>query len=202
MAGPTPTRFSRGAGGLPVLTMSRDAKAWAKMQQDLAIAAAGIGDVSMRAMRVVARWLQRQVKTGITRGQPGGRPLKANAQATIRRKGTSRPLIDSGTMRDSIVRSVTRRGPVVTGAVGVAKYKQHPSGRGRTVARIAMFHEFGFSHVTAGRFIRRRFLLPVLVRESGEIQKLFARFFSAGAARRLRIRGPIRPKIVRGIVRA
>lgn len=202
MAGPPPTRLSRAAGGLPILTMSRDAKAWARVQQDLAIAAAGIGDVSMRAMRVVTRWLQRQVKTGITRGLPGGRPLKRNAQATIRRKGSARPLLDSGTLRNSLTRSVTRRGRVVTGAVGIIKYRQHPSGRGRTVARVAMFAEFGFNHVTAGRFIRRRFLMPVLVREAGEIQRLFARAFSAGAARRLRIRGPIRPNIVRGIVRA
>ena len=56
--------------------------------------------------------------------------------------------------------------------------------------------------LSAGRFLRRRFLLPVLIRESPEIQKLFGRAFSAGAARRMRIRGPIRPKIVRGIVRA
>lgn len=184
-----------------VLTMTRDRAAWAKMDRDLRTAVANYPTVTERAMRVVVRWLQRQVKTGITRGAPGGRRLAANTPATIRRKGSGRPLIDSTALRSAIVQNVSRRGRVVTGAVGVQKFKQHPSGRGRTVARIATFQEFGFQHVTAGRFIRRRFLLPVLIREAPEIQKLFGRVWSAGAARRMRIRGPVRPKIGRGIVR-
>ena len=50
-------------------------------------------------------------------------------------------------------------------SLGTTAAVQTGATRRRTVGRIAAFHEFGFRHVNAGRFLRRRFLLPVLLRE-------------------------------------
>lgn len=143
------------------------------------------------AMGSVARYVNRQVREGIRSGAPGGYPLQANAPATIEKKQGRRPLFDTGTLARNIVHSVTRRGNVVTAAIGPAKFTRHADSR-RTVGRIGAFHEFGFVHagrLASGRmpqFLRRRFLLPVLLTERRNITKLFAREFSAGVARKLR----------------
>jgi hypothetical protein len=123
---------------------------------------------------------------GLRTGAPGGFPLKANAPATIRKKGGNQPLRDTGALQRAIVHSVTRTGRVVTAAIGPAAHRTHSDTR-RTVARVGAFHEFGFRSAPSGEgpFLRRRFLLPVLIRERPFIIRLFAKEFSAGMARKL-----------------
>lgn len=149
------------------------------------------------AMAAVGRLLLKQTQLGILRGAPGGVPLRANAPATIAKKGSSRPLIDTGTLLRTITTITYRRGAFVVTEVGVPRNVRHADPR-RTVARVGAFHEFGFWHANAGRFLQRPFLRPVLVREAPRIISTFSAVFGRALARRLRFFGPLRPPTAGG----
>ncbi len=191
-----------------VLTLARDVKAWTKLVNNLERAAAQYPAVTERAMVYVARWIKRQIQVGIRRGAPGGEALLPNAPATIRRKGHARVLRDTDTLLNSIAFDVTRRGPRVTAAIGVARFVAYASRPSRTAARVGAMHEFGFHHMGRGVFhtslnyLRRQFLEPVAHREAPEILKLFTRIWEGGMSRYIRFHAPLRPTAagsVRGI---
>ena len=57
------------------------------------------------AAGIVGLWVENAIKKKITSGDPAWPPLK---DATIARKGSSRPLIDTGQLRASITHVVTK----------------------------------------------------------------------------------------------
>ncbi len=59
-----------------------------------------------RVLNVLGEWAAIQVKKRITTGDPIPPP---NAPATIKRKGSSRPLVDTGRMVGAITYRITRR---------------------------------------------------------------------------------------------
>ncbi len=48
------------------------------------------------------RWRNRTIRGIVSSTDPYGSPFKPNKQSTIRRKKSSKPLIDKGTLKDSI----------------------------------------------------------------------------------------------------
>ncbi|KCZ71586.1 hypothetical protein ANME2D_02321 [Candidatus Methanoperedens nitroreducens] len=96
-------------------------------------------DTNVRhALEKSAMFLERKTKDAITRGIPP--PLK---QATIRRKGSSTPLIDTGLMRSQIAADYGHLKSNVA-LVGVFGNR----------SRIAAYHEFGTRTIPQRSFLR------------------------------------------------
>lgn len=120
-----------------------------------------------RALRETGQFLLVKVRKGVLSGKPGGQRLRANAPATVRRKGFNKPLIDTGQMVSEIGLRERRSGGFAAVFVGIDRSKIHVADPRRRVARIARFHEFG---TAAAR--PRPFFGPVL--EENEIRNLFS----------------------------
>lgn len=118
-------------------------------------------------------FLEGRVKAGIITGRPGGQRLKPNAESTIRKKGSSKPLIDSGTLLGAVTTiPITRREVFVGVPAGVAHPGGHGSKPGKSVALIGRYHEF----LTAlfPTLPRREFLGPVIRKEKDRVLRIFA----------------------------
>ncbi|MDI3548131.1 MAG: hypothetical protein PWR10_1783 [Halanaerobiales bacterium] len=78
------------------------------------------------------------LKRGMTEGAPGGQKYAPNHPFTITRKGSSKPLINHGDLRNSI----TSR--VVDGATVFVGVKRSAQGKdGQSLVNIAAIHELG-----------------------------------------------------------
>jgi len=209
--------------------LRRDRGQWQRLELELEKAVAkGFGKEMLPAMRAIGKFVRKRVQSGIRRGAPGGRPLRPNAPATVQRKKSARPLIDTGFLVNSIIQRTRRIGRArIRTTIGPPRGVAHPgrsgtsvritggaiAGRGvlaasgsrrRTVARIGAFHEFGFKHRGAlmSQNLRRPFLRPVLRRLRPEIVLMFRRIFGREIAARLFFFGPGRLPITRGTFRA
>lgn len=124
------------------------------------------------ALDRTGRHLESRIKTGILTGRPAGKRLARNAPSTIQRKGSDKPLIDTGTMVEAIQTiSIPARRETFIGIPGTLG---HADPR-RQTAQVAQFHEF----ITKLFPILplREFMGPVLKQEIPRIQKLFLETF-------------------------
>lgn len=119
------------------------------------------------ALDAVGEHLRAQVGKGILTGRPGKIRLRRNKPATIQKKGSSKPLIDTSTMLTSFVNEREEGKTVPSVFVGLKASQIHADQR-RNVARVGRFHEKGT--VTT---LPRRFLKPVLDAEAGRIRAIF-----------------------------
>lgn len=123
-------------------------------------------------------FLEGRVKAGILTGRPGGQRLAPNADSTIRKKGSSKPLIDTGTMLRAITTVRVSRREVF---VGIPATVTHPGGHGnkpgKSVALIGRYHEFITTLFPT--LPRREFLGPVIRKEKDRIVKVFAERFGS-----------------------
>lgn len=191
------------------IEIRRDVRSWVRLIAELRKARTKtFKPEMMKAMRKVGIFLKSRVLKGVRRGAPGGRILQRNAPATIDRKRSSKPLIDTGQMLGSIVTRTNRRGTIrIRTTVGPQKFSRRKTKRRspRTNARVAAFHEFGFRHrggiLTGARKIRRRFLRPVLTAERPHIIRIFRKEFGRAVSQRLFFFGPNAPRPRGGIFR-
>ena len=114
----------------------------------------------------IGLFLHGRIVRGILSGRPGGKRLRPNRPATIARKGSSKPLIDTGTLIRRIVVVPRTQGSVR--GVFVGALASMPSGDPRrSMGRVAGYAEFGT--VT---LLPRQFLQPVLDRNIGTIRAI------------------------------
>ena len=85
----------------------------------------------------------------VSRGRSNGKAWPKLSPVTIAKKGSTKPLIDSGQLKSSIV--VVRKGD--TFFIGVPHGTLH-SDRGKRMTQIAHVHEFGHTIVQGSRVIR------------------------------------------------
>lgn len=113
------------------------------------------------ALKRVATFYERQVKQNIlTSGALTGKPFALLAESTIRRKGASKPLIDTGEMLNSIQSEQIDDN---TAFVGIKAGTRHGGGKEDT-ADIAAVHEFG-ALIPGGEIPARPFIRPVIADE-------------------------------------
>lgn len=89
------------------------------------------------ALNQVGLKAERALKEGITSSAPGGQAYAPNHPFTIARKGSSKPLINHGDLRNSI-RSRRTGESIFVGIHRMARNRE-----GQPVVNLAMIHEFG-----------------------------------------------------------
>lgn len=115
------------------------------------------------ALKRVTAFYERQIKQNIESGGTFiGKPFTPLAENTIRRKGSSKPLIDTGEMLNSIKTDIIDD---ITTFVGIKAGTRHADGKEDT-AMIAAVHEFG-ALIPGGEVPARPFIRPVF--EDGKI---------------------------------
>jgi hypothetical protein len=126
-------------------------------------------DISLESGLVAAgTFLSRRMRVGILSGRPGGRRLRPNAPATIRKKKSNRPLLDFHAMVNNIKARRITRNKVSVGLFGDTR---HSDSR-RTVAEVGRFHEF----LTINpHHPLRQFMSPVINAERRRIEKIIAK---------------------------
>lgn len=101
----------------------------------------GLGQRLQKALekevRNMAMLLVREIKKGIVSSAPGGETFAPNAPSTIARKGSSKPLIDTGVLLSSIV-EVIKGDQAFVGLLYTARNTE-----GDSVANIGAVMEFG-----------------------------------------------------------
>ena len=102
------------------------------------------GHLHKTVMREAVR-LSDNIKLNLTQsGQLIGKPFLPNAEATIQRKKSSKPLIDSGDLRNAIMPHRLDSKRILVGIGGQARGKHSKSkGVGAYVAHYARVQEFG-----------------------------------------------------------
>jgi len=110
--------------------------------------------------------MDKRIRYGILTSRPGGQRLRPNAPATIRKKGSSKPLIDTRKLLETIQARRLSRTAVF---VGISGGVQHTDPR-RSVALVGRFHEFLTKNFPV--LPRRRFLGPVLHKELPRLIKI------------------------------
>jgi hypothetical protein len=125
------------------------------IERSLAALAARTQRAVSNATGKLAHQLRREIVTGIRAQAPGGVTFKPLAESTIRRKKSSKALIDHGDLIRSI--NVTKVGDLVY-FVGVHKMTSVRIGA-ITLVNLAEIHEFG-SKKRPGRPPARPFLIP------------------------------------------
>jgi hypothetical protein len=80
----------------------------------------------------------KSLKKGMTEGAPGGQRYAPNHPFTIARKGSSKPLINHGDLRNSITSRVIDGATVFVGVLRTAKGRE-----GHPLVNIAAVHELG-----------------------------------------------------------
>lgn len=110
------------------------------------------------ALNRLASFYERQIKQNIKSGGAlTGKSFAPLAESTIRRKGSSKPLIDTGEMLNSIITEIIDDN---TAFVGIKSGTRHSGGKEDT-AQIAAVHEFG-ALIPGGDVPARPFIRPVL----------------------------------------
>ena len=111
--------------------------------------------------------LVREIKRGIRDQAPGGKQFPPLAQVTIDRKGSSKALIDSGFLINSITQKILSDGAFV-GLLRTSAYKD-----GESVANIAAIMEYGatINHPSGAVIVipPRPFLHPVMEKYRDEV---------------------------------
>ena len=135
----------------------------------------GLGQRLQRALekevRDMAMLLVRETKKGIVSGAPGGETFAPNAPSTIARKGSSKPLIDTGVLLSSIV-EIIKGDEAFVGVLYTARSKS-----GDSMANIGAVMEFGATiTMPSGATIvipPRPFLAPVMKQHLPKIMENF-----------------------------
>lgn len=157
---------------------------WKKAMQILTSAPTRIPPALRKAIMQEAHFLRAKMIEGLKSGSPGGQTLVPNSPLTIAKKGSSKPLIDSGAMMRSIAVHATSGGAFVgikRGAVGKG---------GKDTVNLAMLHEKGAVITMRMTQRQRRFLFVMLSKHGSSATT------SAGSGGgMLRIRIPARPFI-------
>jgi len=112
-------------------------------------------------LRIVGAFLEGQIKQTITRGRAEWPPLSPE---TIKRKGSSKPLIDTGKLRNSVTHKVEGN------AVKVGVFGEE--------AVIAAVHEFGTTKAGRGHKVvipSRPFIRPTVDENIQEVEKIVGR---------------------------
>ena len=130
-----------------------------------------------QAVMKEAHWMRKQMVQGLKSGAPAGRQLAPNAPSTVSLKGSSKPLIKSATMLNSI--AVIRKGKGVF--IGIKR----SSKRG---VNLAILHETGGVIRQSVTSRQRRFLMMLS-------QRMFGRMFAPKLGAQIQIRIPARPFI-------
>lgn len=138
---------------------------------------AAIEKAIRRAVLREAHWMRKQMVEGLKSGAPAGRTLTPNAPSTVTLKGSSKPLIASATMLNSI--AVIRKGKGVF--IGIRR----SSKRG---VNLAILHETGGVIRQTVTSKQRRFLMMLS-------KKMFGRMFAPAVGSTMTIRIPARPFI-------
>jgi len=95
--------------------------------------------VPMRSgLLAIGEFLARRMRVGVLSGRPAGRRLKPNAESTVRKKKSNKPLLDFHAMVNNIRAKAVNRARV---DVGLFESTKHSDSR-RNVAEIGNFHEF------------------------------------------------------------
>lgn len=114
----------------------------------------------------IGLFLAGRVIRGILSGRPGGQRLRPNRPATIAKKGSSKPLIDTGHLVRKILVIPRKQGRVPAVFVGAPGRVISGDPR-RNIGRVAGYAEFGT--VT---MLPRKFLKPVLDANIGTIRAI------------------------------
>jgi len=128
------------------------------------------------ALRKTLAYFQRQIKLNIqSKGSLAGEPFKENAEYTIEKKKSSKPLIDTGDMLGSIMPHIIDDD---SGFVGLKSGKRHLGAKeDNDVADIGMINEFGA--VTSWNQVipARPFIKPILDKFGKDAQKYYEKIF-------------------------
>lgn len=124
-----------------------------------------------------AQWLRKKMVEGLKSGAPAGQQLAPNAPSTRLLKGSSKPLIKSATMLNSI--AVIRKGKGVF--IGIKR-------KTRKGVNLAILHEKGAVIRQTVTSRQRRFLMMLS-------QRMFGRMFAPRVGAQIQIRIPARPFI-------
>ncbi|WP_290597045.1 MULTISPECIES: HK97-gp10 family putative phage morphogenesis protein [unclassified Archaeoglobus] len=118
-------------------------------------------DEKERILSLVGAFLEDQIKKTISHGRAEWPPLSPE---TIKRKGSSKPLLDTGHLRDSITHKVEGN------AVKVGVFGEE--------AIIAAVHEFGTTRAGRGHKVvipARPFIRPTFDENIQEVEKIVGR---------------------------
>ena len=120
--------------------------------------------------------LASKIRDGITSQAPGGKRFHKLADATIRRKGSSKALIDTADMRNSVTSQEIERGRVFVGLLRTRIHRKEMGEKSTMdVANLGYIHEV--EGVRAGKGgkhrIRRPFIMPVWEKEKEGIKRRF-----------------------------
>jgi len=111
--------------------------------------------------------LVREIKLGIRSQAPGGKQFPPLAQVTIDRKGSSKALIDTGFLLNSITQKILSDGAFI-GLLRTSVYKD-----GESVANIGAIMEFGctINHPSGATIVipPRPFLHPTMEKYRDEV---------------------------------
>jgi phage gpG-like protein len=110
---------------------------WEKLLGDFNGLANRLQKALEKEVRSMAMLLVREIKKGIVSGAPGGQAFKELAESTKRRKGSSKPLIDTGFLVSKIV-EIIKGDQAFVGLLYTARYAD-----GESVANIGAVMEFG-----------------------------------------------------------
>lgn len=111
---------------------------WAKARAAVSGMGVRMRKATDRASRMEAQLYRKKVLDAFkTRGMSNGKAWAPLKPSTIKRKGSSKPLIDTGQLRNSIV--VIERGKEIF--IGISSKVQRP--RGGPLVNIAAVHEYG-----------------------------------------------------------
>ncbi|MCE5314011.1 MAG: hypothetical protein ABFD49_07050 [Armatimonadota bacterium] len=113
--------------------------------------------------------LVREIKRGIRDQAPGGKQFVPLAQVTIDRKKSSKALIDTGFLVDSITQKIMED----QAFIGLLKTSAYKDGEGESVANIGAIMEYGYSIETPSGTVviipPRPFLHPTMEKYRDEI---------------------------------
>lgn len=122
-----------------------------------------------RGLAVAAQMVAGEIRKGIESGAPGGQAFVPLSEVTVRRKGHSRPLIES----EALMRSIEpKRLRMWEYRIGPREGARHPRGSEDypTIADIGALHESGTKDMPA-----RPFIAPVIDSIRDEVVELVQR---------------------------
>ena len=141
---------------------------WGKVRAKLATAPGARLTLALKQATLKnALLLVREIKRGIRSQAPGGKPFAKLAESTIRRKGSSKALIDTGFLVNAITQKIVAEGAFV-GLVRGTVNKE-----GEDLVNIGAVMEYGatIQHPNGATIIipARPFLHPVMAKHCKQI---------------------------------
>ena len=144
---------------------------WEKAKALLTNPGLKISAALQRATIKVAVLLVREIKKGIRDQAPGGEPFAPLAESTVKRKGSSKALIDTGFLINKITQLIVKD----KAFVGLLRGTVHP--KSGDLVNIGAVMEYGATirHPNGAVIVipPRPFLHPVMVKYRGQIQDIY-----------------------------